>query len=83
MARFRTQLFLFVSILLSAGVLLLQSTKLQVQAEPAITPTLHAIAWNYLPAAFGNEQGPTVTPRPPLPTLTASPTSNFHAYQAH
>lgn len=76
MFRFKPFLFLIVSFLLAAGVLLLKSGNMKVQAEPALTPTLNPIAWNYLPAAFGFEQGPTI--RPTLtasPTLTSTPTS--------
>lgn len=54
--------------------MILPSVNVTVQAETAVTPTLIARTWTYLPMVRGLGQGPTATPTQPGPTVTASPT---------
>lgn len=72
----RTKLLYFlIAVLLLTGIMVMPSIDRAVQADPAVTPTLIASAWNYLPIVNGEVQGPTTTPQPPAPTSTPSPTS--------
>ena len=67
-------LFLLAAAMLLMVLMLLPALNTAVQAEPAITPTMIAKEWAFLPMVRGFAKGPTATPLPPVPTRTASPT---------
>jgi len=73
MARVKLLFFLLAAMLLMI-VMVLPALNTAVQAEPAITPTMIAKEWVFLPMVRGFTTGPTATPLPPVPTRTASPT---------
>ena len=74
MSHAKVQSLLVPIIVVLVSVLVFQSVNVTVQADTAITPTLSAKAWTYLPFVRGPGQAPPATATLPGPTATATPT---------
>ena len=67
--------FLLIVVVLLVGTFLATLGAGLAEADPLVTPTLIASAWNYLPVVRGAQLGPTPLPPIPLPTFTPGPTA--------